>query len=201
MRTNFKLQTPNLELNYYELFAVIFGFIAVYFNTRENVLGWPTGIVGVVLSGIVFFEARLYSDLALHVIYVILGFYGWYEWLYGGKNKSGLKVSTLAENWLVVLIISGALGTAGIGYFFANYTDADLAYWDAFTTAYSLVGQYMLARKKIENWILWIIVDAVASGMYIYKELYLLALLYFLYLGLATYGYMNWKKSMAEAAS
>ena len=187
-----------MELNYYELFAVIFGFIAVYFNTQENVLGWPTGIIGVVLSGIVFFEAKLYSDLALHVIYVILGFYGWYEWLYGGKNKSELKVSTLARSLLVVLIVLGALGTFGIGYFFATYTDADLAYWDAFTTAYSLVGQYMLARKKIENWMLWIIVDTVASGIYIYKELYLLALLYFLYLGLATYGYLNWKKSMAK---
>lgn len=187
-----------MELNYYELFAFIFGLIAVYFNTQENVLGWPTGIIGVVLSGIVFFQAKLYSDLSLHVIYVILGFYGWYEWLYGGKNKSELKVSTLSRSLLAALIVLGAIGTAGIGYFFDTYTDADLAYWDAFTTAYSLVGQYMLARKKIENWILWIIVDAVASGIYIYKELYLLALLYFLYLGLATYGYLNWKKSMAK---
>ncbi len=190
-----------MELNYYELFAVIFGFIAVWFNTRENVLGWPTGIVGVVLSGIVFYEAKLYSDFSLHVVYVILGFYGWYEWLYGGRNKSVLKVSRLSKGFLGILIFSGALGTAVIGYLFDAYTDADLAYWDAFTTAYSLVGQYMLARKKIENWILWIVVDAVASGMYVYKGLYLLALLYFLYLGLATYGYLNWKKSMAEVSS
>lgn len=190
-----------MELNYYELFAVIFGFIAVYFNTRENVLGWPVGIVGVVLSGIVFYQAKLYSDFSLHIIYVILGFYGWYEWLYGGKSKSELKVSTLTRGLLGILILLGAIGTVGIGYFFDIYTDADLAYWDAFTTAYSLVGQYMLARKKIENWILWIIVDAVASGMYVYKGLYLLALLYFLYLGLATYGYLNWKKSMTEVSS
>lgn len=190
-----------MELNYFELFAVIFGFVAVYFNTKENILGWPTGIIGVVLSGIVFWQAKLYSDLSLHVIYVILGFYGWYEWLYGGKNKSELKVSTLTRNFLIVLIILGAIGTVIIGYLFDTYTDADLAYWDAFTTSYSLVGQYMLARKKLENWILWIIVDAVASGIYVYKELYLLALLYFLYLGLATYGYINWKKTMVEASS
>jgi len=188
-----------LELNYYELFAVIFGFIAVYFNTQENVWGWPTGIIGVVLSGIVFLEAKLYSDLVLHIIYVVLGFYGWYEWLYGGKNNSVLKVTTLGRNLLIILAITGAVGTVIIGYLFDTYTDADLAYWDAFTTSFSLVGQYMLARKKIENWILWIIVDAVASGIYIYKELYLLALLYFLYLGLATYGYLNWKKSLASS--
>ena len=100
-----------------------------------------------------------------------------------------------------MLIVLGAVGTVVIGYLFDTYTDADLAYWDAFTTAYSLVGQYMLAHKKIENWILWIVVDTVASGMYVYKGLYLLALLYFLYLGLATYGYLNWKKSMTEVSS
>ncbi len=187
-----------MEIDYFELFAVIFGFIAVLFNTRENVWGWPTGIIGVALSSVVFYEARLYADLSLHVIYFILGFYGWYEWLYGGKNKSVLKVSTISKTEIIILTILGAIGMLFIGYFFDNYTDADLAYWDAFTTSYSLVGQYLLAKKKIENWLLWIVVDAIASGIYVYKNLYLLAALYFLYLGLATYGYINWKKSLSS---
>ncbi len=181
-----------------EFFALVFGIIAVYFNTKEIVWGWPTGIVGVVLSGIVFYDARLYADLSLHVIYFVLGFYGWYEWLYGGKNKSELAVSTLSYTSIFLLSIIGVAGTLLIGYFFDQYTDADLAYWDAFTTSFSLVGQYMLARKKIENWILWLVVDLVASGIYLYKGLYMLALLYFLYLGLATYGYLNWKKSLYQ---
>ena len=181
-----------------EFFALVFGLIAVYFNTKENVWGWPTGIVGVVLSGIVFYHARLYSDLSLQVIYFVLGFYGWYEWLYGGRNNTVLKVSTLPRGTLVWLILAGVVGNVVIGYLFSTYTDADLAYWDAFTTSFSLVGQYMLAKKKIENWILWLVVDLVASGMYIYKELYMLSLLYFLFLGLATYGYLNWKKSFRE---
>ncbi len=181
-----------------EFFAFIFGIVAVYFNTREIVWGWPVGIVGVVLSGIVFFDALLYSDLALHVVYVVLGFYGWYEWLYGGRNQSVLKVSTLSYPVLALLIAAGTVGVVLIGYFFDKYTNADLPYWDAFTTSFSLVGQYMLAKKKIENWILWLVVDFVATGIYIYKELYWLALLYFLYLGLATYGYLNWRKSMLK---
>ena len=188
-----------MELNWIELLAVVFGLIAVYFNTREIVWAWPTGIIGVVLSGILFYQVRLYSDLILHVLYVGLGFYGWYEWLYGGKNRSTLRVTTLSPNQLLSLIALGGVGTLAVGYLFDRYTDADLAYWDAFTTSFSLVGQYMLAKKKLENWILWIVVDVVASGIYVYKELYLLALLYFLYLGLAPYGYHRWRKSMLYA--
>ena len=187
-----------MEINWIELFAVLFGLVAVYFNTREIVWGWPTGIVGVILSGMLFYEVRLYSDLILHGLYVILGFYGWYEWLYGGRNNATLQVTTLSSDTLLLLISLGGVGTAIIGYLFDRYTDADLAYWDAFTTSFSLVGQYMLAKKKLENWILWIVVDAVASGIYLYKGLYLLALLYFLYLGLAAYGYRNWRKSLAS---
>lgn len=100
---------------------------------------------------------------------------------------------------IVGLVALGAVGTGAIGYAFDHYTDADLAYWDAFTTSFSLVGQYMLAKKKLENWLLWIGVDAVATGIYAYKELYLLSLLYFLYLGLAAYGYQQWKKTLAHA--
>ena len=186
-----------MELNWIELLAVLFGLIAVYFNTREMIWGWPTGIIGVILSGILFYQVRLYSDLILHVLYVGLGFYGWYEWLYGGKKQSALQVTTLSSEQLLSLIALGGVGVVIIGYLFDHYTDADLAYWDAFTTSFSLVGQYMLAKKKLENWILWIVVDAVASGIYVYKELYLLALLYFLYLGLASYGHYRWQRNMA----
>ncbi len=189
---------PSPSMKTVEFFALVFGVVAVYFNSREKIWGWPLGIVGVVLSGILFYDARLYSDLILHVVYFVLGFYGWYEWLYGGKGKSEKKVSTLSPQVLAGLILAGAVGVVLIGYLFDNYTDADLAYWDAFTTSFSLVGQYMLAKKKIENWILWLVVDTAAAGIYFYKELYMLSLLYFLYLGLATYGFINWRKSLRE---
>jgi len=194
-----------MEINYIELLALIFGVVSVWFNSREIVWGWPTGIVGTVLSGILFWEVRLYSDLILHVFYVILGFYGWYEWLYGGRQSGGrdkqeLKVSLLSKQRILLLLILGLLGLGGFGYFFDQFSDADLPYWDAFTTSFSFVGTWMLARKKLENWLLWIVVDAVAAGIYLYKELYLLSLLYFLYLGLATYGFVNWRKSLRESS-
>ncbi len=188
-----------MEVNWIELFAVLFGIllsIAVYCNTREVVWGWPLGIVSVILSAILFYDVRLYADWVLQVIYVVLGFYGWYVWLYGSSKQSALSVSRLSRNRLPTLLVMGGVGMLIIGYLFDRYTDAELVYWDAFTTSFSLVGQYLLARKKIENWLLWIVVDAVASGIYVYKELYLIALLYFLYLGLAVYGYRTWQKSL-----
>ncbi len=187
-----------MEINYIELLALIFGVLAVWLNAKEIVWGWPVSIIGTVLSGILFFEVKLYSDLTLHVFYFLMGFYGWYEWLYGGKNKGELKVSTMHQKRLGFLLVLGGIGVGIIGYSFATYTDADLPYWDAFTTSFSFVGTYMLAQKKIENWLLWIVVDAVAAGIYLYKELFLLSLLYFLYLGLATYGFLNWRQSMRK---
>ena len=107
-----------MEFNWIEALAVVFGLVAVYFNTKEIVWGWPTGIVGVVLSGLLFYQVRLYSDLILHILYVGLGFYGWYEWLYGGKGQSTLRVSTLSPRQWLPLMALGAVGTFAIGYLF-----------------------------------------------------------------------------------
>ncbi|MGB3587120.1 MAG: nicotinamide riboside transporter PnuC [Tunicatimonas sp.] len=185
-----------MEWNWVEFLAVIFGVIPIYLNAREIVWGWPTSIVGAVLLGFIAYQAQLYASVGLNGVYIILGFYGWYEWIYGGDNQSRLTISVTAFPTLLTLLIAGMIGTIGIGYFFRQNTDADLPYWDAFGTAFSLVGTYMLARKKLENWVLWIVVDAVFVGIYVVKELYLLALLYFLYLGLAAYGYRNWQRSL-----
>jgi len=189
-----------MEINYIELLALIFGVLSVWFNSREVVWGWPTGIAGTILSGLLFWDVKLYADLILHVFYVVFGFYGWYEWLYGGKQQQALKVTRTPHQLLVGLLLLGVVGLVCFGYFFDKYTDADLPYWDAFTTSFSFVGTYMLARKKLENWLLWIVVDTVAAGIYLYKELYLLSLLYFLYLGLAAYGFMNWRKTLRSLA-
>ncbi|WKN41809.1 nicotinamide riboside transporter PnuC [Tunicatimonas pelagia] len=188
-----------MEWNWIEFFAVVFGLIPIYLNVREIVWGWPTSIIGSILLGLIAYQAQLYASVGLNVVYVIMGFYGWYQWLYGGKNQSKLQVTRTGTSLLFLLIVLGIIGTAGIGYFFQRTTDADIPYWDAFGTAFSLVGTYMLAKKKHENWLLWIVVDAIFVGIYFTKELYLLALLYFLYLGLATYGYYQWRQSLAIA--
>lgn len=181
-----------------ELIAVIFGLIAVWLNVRQNIWGWPAGLVQVVLYIFVFYDAKLYSDLILSVIYIFLQLYGWYSWLYGGEKHSKLKVSCLDKRIIVFWIILCILATSGWGYFMKTHTDAALPYADAFTTVASLIAQYLMTRKKLESWILWVIVDVVAISVYFIKELYLTSGLYSVFLVMSVIGYLFWKKSLEE---
>jgi nicotinamide mononucleotide transporter len=189
----------NLQLNWLEITGVITGFICVYLNTRENIWGWPIGIVSVFCYIFVFYDARLYADMALQVIYVVLGFYGWYEWLYGGEAKKALRISAIRKKELILLVAIGVVATGVTFYFLQKFTDASLPFWDSLTTVFSLAGQYLLARKVLENWLFWIFVDVIYIFVYFYKELYFTSLLYLGFLVLATAGYFRWRKSLRPA--
>jgi nicotinamide mononucleotide transporter len=146
----------------------------------------------------VFYNSKLYADTGLQVIYVVLNAYGWYHWLYGGKNRTELPVSrTSARLWLL-LVALGATGTALIGTLLSQKTDAALPYTDAATTSTSLVAQWMMTRKLVENWIIWVAVDVVYIGMYIYKSLFVTAVLYLIFLILSAMGYVQWRRSLRE---
>ena len=181
-----------------EIVAAIFGVISVFLSVRQNIWSWPTAIVNVGLYIIVFYESKLYADTGLQVVYVVLNAYGWYHWLYGGKNRTELPVSrTSARLWLL-LVALGTAGTALIGTLLYRKTDAALPFIDASTTSTSLVAQWMMTRKLLENWIIWVAVDVVYIGMYIYKSLYVTAVLYLIFLILSAMGYVQWRRSLRE---
>ena len=158
-------------------------------------------IVNVTLYIFVFFRSKLYADMALQVVYIVISVYGWYEWLHGGANRSALPVSRGTRKMAAALVALGAAGSLGIGAALARLTDASLPYVDATTTTTSLLAQWMMARKILENWIVWVAVDVVYIGMFVYKALYLTAFLYAVFLGLSAMGYRQWKKSLAASAS
>jgi nicotinamide mononucleotide transporter len=181
-----------------EIVAAVFGVISVFLSVRQNIWSWPTAIVNVGLYIIVFYESKLYADTGLQVIYVVLNAYGWYHWLYGGKNRTELPVSrTSARLWLLLATL-GAIGTALIGTLLSRKTDAALPYIDAMTTSTSLVAQWMMTRKLLENWLIWVAVDVVYIGMYIYKSLYVTAVLYLIFLVLSALGFVQWRRSIRE---
>jgi len=180
-----------------ETVAVLFGIVSVYLSVRENIWSWPTGIVNVTLYIFVFFQARLYADMALQIVYIAISVYGWYEWLHGGRGKTELTVSRGTPRLAAVLTVLGVAATALLGTLLSRYTNASLPYLDSATTATSLIAQWMMAKKILENWIVWVAVDVVYVGMFLYKSLYLTAFLYAVFLVLATMGYMRWKKSLA----
>ena len=183
--------------NRWEILAVIFGIISVYLSTREHIWSWPTALVNVALYFIVFLEAKLYADMGLQVVYFALSLYGWYEWLYGGENRTELHVSRVTRSLGLKLLLIGLASAAILGTILARFTDASLPYLDSATTSTSLVAQWMMTRKILENWAVWVVVDVVYVGMFIFKKLYLTAGLYGVFLVLAVMGFIQWKRSLA----
>ena len=182
--------------NRWEVLAVITGIISVYLSTRENIWSWPTALVNVALYFVVFLEAKLYADMGLQAVYFALSLYGWYEWLYGGENRTELRVSRTPRALGIRLAIIGVACAAVLGTLLARFTDAALPYIDSATTSTSLVAQWMMTRKILENWSVWVAVDVVYIAMFIFKRLYLTAGLYAVFLVLAVMGYVQWKRSL-----
>lgn len=197
-----------LTINWLEAIGLIFGLLAVFYLIKESILTWPTGIAYILVSFIIFWQEQLYGDLLLHIFFLALNIYGWYFWKYGRtKNKQELKISWLSLKENIIYILLSLVGILLFGLFlsnihliFTNLIPASVPYWDAATTSLSIVGMWLTARKKIENWAYWLVVDILAVGIYSYKELYFYALLYFVYIGLAILGFRSWKKILAQAS-
>lgn len=177
-----------------EIIATISGLFCVYFVAKENIWNFPIGLVNIVLFGKMFYEAKLYADMMLQGFFFILTFYGWYIWL---TNRQGKRVRpttslTKAQN---ILVFGSVLAVTGVwGYALQVLTDASIPFLDSFIASMSLVAQWLLSKKILQNWILWIIVDVLSIGMYFYKELYLVSILYAVFLVIATYGWFEWKE-------
>ncbi len=175
--------------------AAVFGFLCVWLTVRQSLWCWPCGLVQVTIYLFVFYRARLYSDVILHAVYVVLQVYGWIHWRSGRGKSRELPVSSQAH-WLSAAWAAAALlGTLLWGYLMATRTDAALPYWDAFIIAASLIAQWLMARKVLESWFFWMAVDVVAIGVYSVKELYLTTVLYALFLALCVSGFRAWRRS------
>lgn len=184
-----------------ELLAAATGVISVWLSVRQNIWSWPTAIVNVALYYVVFWQAKLYADMGLQVVYAILSIYGWYQWLYGGQGRSRLRVARTSRRIAAVLTLLGALGSAILGTLLHRATDAALPYLDSLLSSTSLVAQWMMTRKLLENWLVWIGVDVLYVGMFLYKGLYVTAGLYAVYLALAVKGYVDWRRSLTSSAA
>ena len=179
-----------------ELFAAVTGAVSVWLSVRQNIWSWPTAIVNVVLYAIVFYDAKLYADMGLQVVYAVLSVYGWYEWLYGGEGRTVLRVTRTTPRIAAVLTLIAAAGSALLGTVLHRATDAALPFMDSFLSSTSLVAQWMMTKKLLENWLVWIAVDVLYVGMFLFKGLYVTAGLYAVFLALAVRGYLDWRRSM-----
>ena len=186
-------------MNPWELLAAAAGVCCVALTVRQNIGCWYFGFVTSALYVWIFWAKSFYAGAALQVVYVLLQFYGWHQWRHGGPERRMLAVERTPRPWLLRLMGLGVAGTFGLGWCLHGWTDQSLPYADSAVTAFSLIAQWMMARKLFENWAIWLGVDVLAVGMYYGQELYPTAVLYAVYFVLATLGHVEWKRSLAQA--
>jgi len=191
----------------FELVGLVSGVLCVWLLIRQNIWTWPIGLLYALVSVLVFYRARLYADVLLHVFYVGMNAYGWYYWLSGdverrqAEDLDRLPIAfTPRASWVAIVGLTAA-GTFGLGWLLGTYTDADLPYWDGATTAMSFTAMWMTARKYIENWGVWLVVDVLATGIYVYKGIEPYALLYGLYIAMAVWGWWSWQQALRRQAA
>ncbi|WP_239421827.1 nicotinamide riboside transporter PnuC [Bacillus sp. CGMCC 1.16541] len=177
-----------------EMLASLTGLICVWLNARENIWNYPVGFINVALFAYIFYEAKLYADMILQGFFAVLMVIGLYVWL---TKRQGQKVRptrkmTKAEVIGTIVFIP-ILGFAW-GFALHQWTDASIPYIDATVAITSVVAQYFLSKKVLENWILWIAIDVVSIGMYVYKDLFMIAFTYVVFLMIAIYGWITWKR-------
>lgn len=181
-----------------EVFGFIFGAWAVWLCVEASVWNWPVGIINAAFYVIVFFTARLYADMSLQVVYIILGFLGLYWWLWGGERRTELPMSNVSLRMAVVLAAFVTVFTGCFTLFLASVNDS-APFVDALTTGMSLAAQYMLTRKLLQNWYVWITADVIYIGLYFARHLYLTSVLYAIFLTMCVIGVMQWRATMRQA--
>ncbi len=185
-----------------EIVAVVAAVVMVICNMRVRVAAWPLAIFSSALYGLLFWHHRLYGDAALQLFFIAVAGWGWWQWLRGTDDRGhALVVRALGTRGRLAVIAVALLAWLGIGAFLAHRTDSDVPWWDAFPTAVSVVGQWLLGRKYIENWLAWLAVNVVATGLFAWKGLWLTTALYAVFIAMSVAGWIAWQRLAGRAAA
>jgi nicotinamide mononucleotide transporter len=190
-----------ITTTYLELISFILAVITVALNIRQLHWAWLFSIASSATYAVVFYDALLYGDMALQFVFISVSVWGWYQWLHGGAHREALAVTTLSGSAWAWSIAAWLSGFVLLALFLAQYTNTDVPNIDGFLTAGSLVGQVLLSRKKVENWIVWIVVDILYVGLYLYKGLTLTAVLYGIFVIMAAFGLAAWYRDAKRKAA
>ncbi len=180
-----------------EAVGFVTGAACVYLVIKENIWNFPIGIANNIFFLVLFAQARIFGDAGLQVVYVILGFHGWYQWLRGGENRTQLKLSRATMQLIVLTVLLVTCGTIGL-MLILKKANGIAPLLDSFTTILSLAAQVLLNRKVLENWLCWMLADVVYLFLYISRGLHLTAILYGIFLCMCVAGYLNWRRLMSE---
>ncbi len=208
-----------------EIIGTFVGLIYLWLEYRASIYLWIAGIIMPAIYLVVYYKAGLYADVGINIYYLLAAIYGWIVWRYGNhlkqyfrRKKLGMDVETttidnnpeeksdedlpitkVSLRKLPILTVVFSLAFIAIALLLIHYTDSTVPWWDSFITALSIIGMWMLARKYIEQWLIWIVVDAISAALYLYKGLEFTAGLYAIYTIIAIFGYFKWKKLMIKS--
>ncbi len=180
-----------------EAWGFVTGGICVWLVVREHMWNWPIGLANNVFFFVLFLHGRLFADMGLQVVYFGLGVYGWFNWLFGGERRTVLRISrTTRAEWLA-LLLAIPVSTWGLREVLLAVNGA-APFWDSLTTVLSLAAQYLLCRKRVENWFFWIAADVIYVPLYLSRQLPLTAVLYAVFLAMCLVGVREWNRNLRK---
>lgn len=185
-----------------EWFGVFTGLLCVWLAAKNNIWNWPFAIASVVIYIFIFFGSKLYADMGLQVYLLAMNIYGWYYWSKQRENPGQERpIARITKTEILLSLVGVAVFTLGLGLLLHKNTDASFPFVDSFCTATSIIAQVFLARRVLENWLIWIFVDIIYVIVYFSKDLYATGLMYAIYMAIALMGYIDWRKIYREQAN
>ena len=182
-------------VSWVEVVAFVLAIAMVVCNIRVNPIGWPLAIVSSLLYVALFWDNKLYGDASLQVFFALVAGWGWWQWLRGTQEGGhALQVRSMGLRGRLAVVVATLALWPALGWFLKHWTDTDVPWWDAFPTAASVVGQWLLGRKYVENWPMWVVVNTVSIALFAYKGLWLTAALYAIFLGMSFAGWRAWQR-------
>ena len=185
-------------MQWLEIVGVIVGLVYLYLEYKANIWLWAVSIIMPAIYLVVFYDAGLYADTAINIYYLVIALYGWIVWRCGSGKEKVLPISNIPPRQMLAMVALYAVAQVAISLALLHFTDSDVPWFNGLTSALSIVGMWMLARKWGEQWIVWIVVDILSAALYGCKELYLTAALYVLYAVIAVFGYRKWRELMRK---
>ena len=197
---NFDIQILGTHTTWFELFAVLCGLLSVWFMKKENILVYPFGVLDVFIYVYICFSAKLYAYAGINVFYAVMSIYGWYNWVRKGPDDESLKITRLKKSHIVGYLCLILVFFVVLRVLLVTLTNSEVPTWDAVTTAVYIVGMWLLARKKIENWIAWIAGDTISVALFAYEKLYFSSFQFLVFTIIAIFGFLEWRNKLLQAS-
>ena len=183
-----------------ELTAFVLAIAMVVLNMRVNAWAWPLAIASSLLYFALFWNSRLYGEAGLQIFFAVVALWGWWQWRRGtAADGAALRVRRLSLRGRLGIVAAVVVAWPATGIFLARFTDTDVPWWDAFPTAASVAGQWLLGRKYLENWAAWVAVNVVSVGLFAYKGLWPTVVLYLIFIAMSFAGWRAWRRLIAAA--